>query len=166
MRRRSGFVLVRKTGFRSGYSLASIYPSYRKGVRRQGSRGDWVAPIRLDLHLLGRTFDVPVHPGLVRFPSWVARKVRRLDHNGQVPRPPMTLDQAAAIVGGHGWQRKGTNRAHYFFAGTRVACGNWVDLTSAEFDDALPASETVCRSCANELRTAQAMTTTATRNRP
>lgn len=157
MRRRSGFVLVRRTGFRSGYSLASVYPSYRKGLHYQGSRGEWVAPIRLDLQVFGRTLDLPVRPALIRFPSWLARKIRRLDENGQAHRPPMTLAKAEAIVDGLGWQRRGKNRAHFIYDGSRAACGIWITVTPAPFADELPTPDVICRSCVTELRTAQGM---------
>ncbi len=68
--------LRRKTGYMSQYSLAMIYPSYRKGVFYQGSKGEYVAEIYLNQ-------KHKIHPGLLRFPSWVARVIRGTDKNGQ-----------------------------------------------------------------------------------
>lgn len=74
------FALQRKTGYISPYHLAMVYPSYRKGLLIQGAKGEHVAPILVRIRK--RWYRVP--PELIRSPSWVARKVRRLDPNGQV----------------------------------------------------------------------------------
>lgn len=75
------FALRRKSGYVSRYSLGMLYPSYRKGLLIQGSRGEYVAPILLELPF-GQRRWIRVWPPLVRFPSWVSRKAHNRDENG------------------------------------------------------------------------------------
>lgn len=79
------FALQRKTGYISRYSLGMVYPSYRKGRLYAGNTGDWVAPILVKLPL-GRQRWVKAWPGVIRFPSWLARKLTDRDPNGFVKR--------------------------------------------------------------------------------
>lgn len=69
----------------SEYSLAMLYPSWECGRWFQGRAGEYVAPVFVRLGHSGReTRWVQVAPWLVRFPSWVARKVRGQNARGQV----------------------------------------------------------------------------------
>ena len=85
------FALLRKSGYVSPYSLAMVYPAYRKSRHYAMigmNRSDYIAPILVHLPWKGPTWErttwVQVWPLLVRFPSWVARKVRNLDAGGFV----------------------------------------------------------------------------------
>lgn len=78
------FALLRKSGYISPYSLAMVYPSYRRsrhyalaGLNTSGH----VAPIMVQLPIGGRRW-IQVWPPLVRFPSWVARKAQNRDAEG------------------------------------------------------------------------------------
>lgn len=87
--RKVQFALERKTGYRSPYSLGLVYPSYRKGRLYAGNTGDWVAPILVKLPFGPRRW-FRVWPPVVRFPSWIARKVLRRDEDGFVKRASQT----------------------------------------------------------------------------
>lgn len=76
------FGLRRKTGYISVYSLAMVWVAWRKGVHYQGAAGQHVAPMMASVFGQWRE----ISPALVRPFSWLARKVRRLDNHGQVPR--------------------------------------------------------------------------------
>ena len=80
------FALLRKSGYVSPYTLAMVYPAYRKSrhyAMNGLNRSDYVAPILVHLPI-GSPRWVQVWPPLVRFPSWVARKVNNRDAGGFV----------------------------------------------------------------------------------
>ena len=54
------YFLRRKTGYMSPYTLGMLYPSHKRSE----------APIFV-------TITLPVHPSLIRFPSWIARKLSK-----------------------------------------------------------------------------------------
>lgn len=86
------FYLRRKTGYMSAYSLAMLYPSYRKGVHYQGSRGEYVAEIYLNKRY-------KLQPWMVRFPSYVARIVKLTDKSGATGMETLALTKLQRLRG-------------------------------------------------------------------
>lgn len=77
--------LVRKTGYFSEYSLSMVYPSWEAGVWYGSTRGGHIPPVAISLSG-ANVVEIPAWA--LRFPSWLARKMKNRDRRGQVKSSP------------------------------------------------------------------------------